>query len=417
MIYSFVRGLWLTASIILISSAVGLSQNFDIVLKGGHVIDPKNSINKELDIAIKDGKIAKIEVNIPRDQGEKVIDAKDMIITPGLIDMHTHNFFGTEPNAYISNSFTSLPPDGFTFRSGITTVVDAGSSGWRNFEVFKKQTIDQSKTRVLAFINIVDVGMKGGGHEQDLNNMDTKMPVLMAEKYPGTIVGFKLAHFSGKSWEPVYRITEMGRRADLPVMIDFGGTTPELSLEKLLIDELRAGDIFTHCFANVRGRTSLVDENGKVRPYIFKAQKRGIIFDLGHGGGSFNFSTAIPAMEQGLLPDALSSDLHTGCMNGGMKDLLNVMSKFMNMDLTLEQVVKTVTWNPAQYINRTDLGHLSVGAVADISVIRIKKGNFGFVDTRGLKILGDKKLECELTLREGKVVWDLNGISSPMWNE
>ena len=146
-------------------------------------------------------------------------------------------------------------------------------------------------------------------------------------------------------------------------------------------------------------------------------KKKGVLFDVGHGGGSFDFEQCIPAMEQGLLPNTLSTDLHTGSMNGGMKNLLNVMSKFLNMNLPLEELIETVTWNPAQYINRTDLGHLSIGAVADISIIRIEEGNFGFVDTKGFKVKGNKKLVCELTIKDGNVVWDLNGISRPFWKD
>lgn len=403
--------------LLLIHAISAWTQNYDVIIKDGQIIDPKNNISKNLDIAIKDGKIEKIESGIPEIQAKKVIYATNMIVVPGLIDIHTHNFAGTEPNSYISNSFTSLPPDGFTFRSGITTVVDVGSSGWKNFETFKKQTIDNSKTRVLSFLNIVGIGMKGGSYEQDLNDMDPGKAVAMAEKYKGTIVGFKLAHYSKNNWEPVHRVVEAGKQANIPVMIDFGGTTPELSLETLLMEKLRPGDIFTHMYAHVKGRTPVVDDNGKVRPYVFAAQKKGVLFDVGHGGGSFDFEQCIPAMEQGLLPNTLSTDLHTGSMNGGMKNLLNVMSKFLNMNLPLEELIETVTWNPAQYINRTDLGHLSIGAVADISIIRIEEGNFGFVDTKGFKVKGNKKLVCELTIKDGNVVWDLNGISRPFWKD
>ena len=227
----------------------------------------------------------------------------------------------------------------------------------------------------------------------------------------------KLAHYHGFDWEPVNRVVEAGTLGDIPVMIDFGGSDPELSLEELFMEKLRPGDIFTHAYGHVNGRTPIVDDNGKVRPYVFSAQQRGIIFDVGHGGGSFVFEQAIPAMEQGLHPNSISTDFHTGSMNGGMKDIINIMSKFLNMDMSIEDVIKSVTWSPAQIIKRTDLGHLSVGAVADVTILNLKQGDFGFVDTRKLKMNGNQKLECELTIREGEVVWDLNGISSPLWNE
>jgi len=393
------------------------AQDYDILIKGGKVIDAKNGINSIMDIAILDGKIAKVDTNISEKKAKIVIDAKGFIVSPGLIDIHSHNFFGTVPNAYLSNSFSSLPPDGFTFRSGVTTIVDVGGAGWRNFTTFKEQTIDRSKTRVLSFLNIIGSGMKGGAIEQNLDDMNPKLTAMVAKQYPGIIVGVKLAHYHGFDWEPVNRVVAAGTLGDIPVMIDFGGSDPELSLEELFMEKLRPGDIFTHTYGHVKGRTPIVDENGKVNPYVFSAQQRGIIFDVGHGGGSFVFEQAIPAMKQGLQPNSISTDFHTGSMNGGMKDITNIMSKFLNMDMSLEEVIKSVTWSPAQIIKRTDLGHLSVGAVADVTILNLKQGDFGFVDTRKLKMKGNQKLECELTIRDGKVVWDLNGISSPLWNE
>ncbi len=329
--------------------------------------------------------------------------------------MHVHVFAGTRPDEYISNSYTSLPPDGFTFRSGVTTVVDAGSAGWKNFKTFREQTIDHSKTRVLAFLNIVGSGMKGGAIEQNLGDMDPKLTAIVARQNADVIVGIKLAHYSGPEWDPLERTVEAGELANMPVMIDFGGNNPELSIETLLLEKLRPGDIYTHCFAHVGGRTPIVDENGKVRPCVCEAQEKGIVFDVGHGGGSFLFEQALPAMDQDFLPNSISSDLHTGSMNGGMKDMVNIMSKFMNMGMSLQEVVESSTWKPAFYIHREELGHLSEGAVADIALLNMMEGDFGFADTKGWMIRGDKKLECELTLREGKVVWDLNGISMQEW--
>ena len=392
------------------------AQDYDILVKGGHVVDTKNNLDQVMDVAIKDGLIAKVDSKIPENQARTVIDAKGFIVAPGLLDIHGHNFFGTEEDSYLSNSFTSLPPDGFTFRSGVTTIVDVGGAGWKNFSIFKKQTIDNSKTRVLSFLNIIGSGMKGGAIEQNIEDMNPKMTAYVAKQYKGTIVGVKLAHYSGFDWEPVNRVVAAGTMANIPVMIDFGGSEPELSLETLLMEKLRPGDIFTHAYANVKGRTPVVDENGRVREYVFEAQKRGIVFDVGHGGGSFVYEQAIPAVNQGFLPNSVSTDLHTGSMNAGMKDILNIMSKFINMGMSAKQVIECATWNPAQYIKRTDLGHLTVGAVADLTILNLRKGNFGFIDSQGKKMMGNQKLECELTLREGVVVWDLNGISKPMWN-
>lgn len=391
------------------------AQDYDLLIKNGHLIDAKNKLDQAMDVAIKDGKIAEVSPDIPLEKAEKVIDATGLYIVPGLIDIHVHVFHGTHQDEYISNSYTSVPPDGFTFRTGVTTVVDAGSSGWKNFKTFREQTIDNSKTRVLAFLNIVGPGMKGGAIEQNLADMDPKLTAIVARQNKDVIVGIKLAHYSGHDWTPLERTVEAGKQADMPAMIDFGGSQPELSMETLLLEKLRPGDIYTHCFAHVGGRTPVVDEHGKVRPCAKEAQEKGIVFDVGHGGGSFVYEQALPAMEQGFWPNSISTDLHTGSMNAGMKDMPNIMSKFLNMGMSLQEVVARSTWTPAIYIHREELGHLSVGAHADIALLSLKEGDFGFTDTRGWKIQGNKKLECELTLLEGEVVWDLNGISMPEW--
>jgi dihydroorotase len=369
-----------------------------------------------MDLAIKGNKIAAIEKEISANQAKKVVDASGLIVSPGLIDMHTHNFYGTVHNRYLANSFSAVPPDGFTFRSGVTTVVDAGSPGWRNFELYKSQIIDPSKTRVLCFLNIVGAGMSGGHREQHIDDMNPKMTAMVAKQNKDHVVGVKLAHFMGYDWTPTELAVEAGKIGSIPVMIDFGGSNPELPLDKLFLEKLRPGDIFTHAYAHVNGRTPIVAENGKVRDYVFKAQKRGIVFDVGHGGGSFLFEQAVPAIQQGLKPDVISTDLHTGSMNGGMKNINNVMSKFLNMGLSIQEVIAATTSQPAKYIQRKDLGHLSVGGLADVTLINIRKGDFGFIDTRGKRMKGNQKLECELTLRDGKVVYDLNGLASSDWN-
>lgn len=407
----------LACIIFFLFSQFSYSQSFDILIKNATVIDPKNDINDRMDVAIFNGKIAKVSANIDPAEAKQVLDASGLFLVPGLIDMHVHVFYGTKPDADYSNGFNSVQPDAFTFRVGVTTVVDAGSSGWRNFNTFKEQTIDHSKTRVLAFLNIVGHGMKGGKVEQNLLDMESDPTSFMANKYPELIVGIKVAHYSGAEWDPVDRAVEAGNIAKVPVMIDFGGHIPQLSLEALLMEKLRPGDIFTHAFAHVRGRIPIVDENGKVRPYVWEAQKRGIVFDVGHGGGSFLFEQAVPALQQGFKPNSMSTDLHIGSMNGGMKDMLNVMSKFLNMGIPIDEIIAESTWNPAQYIHREDLGHLSVGAGADLVLIRRVEGDFGYIDTGGFKIKGNQKLICELTLRDGDVVWDLNGMASPEWGK
>ena len=240
---------------------------------------------------------------------------------------------------------------------------------------------------------------------------------MRIRQHPGVIVGIKVAHYNGPEWDPVTRAVAAGRETNVPVMVDFGGHTPPLSLEDLLLKHLRPGDILTHTYAEVAGRIPIVDEKGQVRPYVLEARKRGVIFDAVHGGGSFLFSQAVPAMKLGFAPDVISTDLHTGSMNTGMKDILNTMSKFLNMGMPLEDVIKANSSKAAEVIKRTDLGHLSAGAEADIAVLNLRRGRFGFIDTAGGKLAGDQKLECELTVKGGQVVWDLNGMSRPLWTE
>ena len=385
-------------------------QTLDLLIRNGHVIDPRNNIDGVMDVAIRGDSIVEVARNINRD-AKKVVDATGLFVTPGLIDLHGHHFFGTEHNRYLSNSFTALPPDGFTFRAGVTTAVDAGGAGWRNFDLYKRNVIDQSRTRMLSFLNIVGAGMSGGAHEQDVADMDPKLAAMTAKSNKEYIVGIKLAHYEGAEWGPAERAAEAGRLADIPVMVDLGRSEPPLSLRTLLMEKLRPGDILTHCYGGVSGREKVV-VNGKLQGWALEAQKRGMIFDVGHGGGSFQFEQAIPAIRQGLKPNSISTDLHTGSMNGGMKDMLNVMAKMLNIGLTLREVIAASTWNPAQIIKRPELGNLSAGSPADVAVFRQDQGTFGYIDVDGKKITGDKKLTCELTVRDGRVVWDLNGLAA-----
>lgn len=377
------------------------------------MIDSKNAVNSPMDIGIADGIITEVKTNISVKSAKKVIDLTGFYVTPGLIDMHVHVFMGNEPGAYIADGATSVMPDGFTFRSGVTTVVDAGSSGWRNFKLFKEQTIDKSKTRVLALLNIVGTGMRSRFEEQDVSDMNPVMTAHCISKlFPNILVGIKAAHYWG-DFKQVDLAVEAGTRAGVPVMVDFGEHDPPNSIESLFMEHLRPGDIFTHSYSyGPKQRETIVDENGKVKPFVFKAQERGIIFDVGHGGGAFSWRQAVPATEQGFLANVISSDLHTQSMNAGMKDLTNVLSKFMAMGVPLTDVIHRATWAPAQVISRPDLGHLSVGAEADIAVFKMQEGDFGFLDVRGKRIKGTKKLEAELTLRAGRIVWDLNGLGA-----
>jgi dihydroorotase len=390
------------------------AQQYQLLIKGGHLIDARNGIDEPRDIAIKDGKIAAVAPNLEAADAKLVVPAKGLYVVPGLVDIHTHVFHGVEPDGGYSNGPRALPPDGFTFRSGVTTVVDAGGSGWRNFALFKRQVIDGAQTRVLALLNIVGAGMAGDPAEQNTTDMDPRLCALRVTQFPQLIVGIKTAHFRGPEWTAVDRAVEAGRMAKVPVMVDFGEFVSDRPWRQLVTTHLRPGDIYTHFFL---GAVPLLDASGEVQPYVHQARKRGVIFDVGHGGGSFLFRQAIPAMKEGFWPDSLSTDLHISSMNSGMKDMANLMSKFLAMGMPLKDVVARATWHPAREIKREDLGHLSVGAVADVTVLSVDIGKFGFVDVEGGRLDGVQRLQAELTVRAGNVVWDLNGISKPEWSK
>lgn len=408
----------------LLSSFIATAQHLDILLKGGHVIDPKNKIDSKMDVGITNGRIAMVATEIPVSNARKVIDVHGLYVTPGLIDIHGHVFHGTEADNYLSNSFDALPPDGFTFRAGVTTIVDAGGAGWRSFQMFRQNVIERSTTRVLAFLNIVGEGMKGiTAYEQNNIDMDPKLTANVALENKQYIVGIKLAHFIGPDWSPTQKAVQAGTLANIPVMVDFGKSNPPLSLEDLFMKYLRPGDIFTHMYRYdaeydsvgkmIEHKQAIVDlKTRKVKAFAFAARKRGIIFDVGHGGGSFMWDQAVPAMQQGFGPDVLSSDLHTGSMNSGFKDMANLISKFLNLGMPLPDAIAATTWKAANAIKRNELGHLSVGAEADVAVFNLRKGEFGFSDANGVGYKGNKKLEAELTLRSGRVVWDLNARSA-----
>jgi dihydroorotase len=395
------------------ASFTGAAQTIDILLKGGHVIDPKNKIDTVMDVAITAGKITQVAINIATGNAKKTIDVTGMYVTPGIIDMHVHVFNGTDAGSYLANGSHSVPADAFTFRAGVTTIVDAGSSGWKNFRLFKSQTIDKAKTRVLAFLNIVGGGMYGRLEEQDVSDMNPVMAAHMIKhEYPDLIVGIKSAHYWG-DFTQVDLAEKAGELASVPVMVDFGEHHPPNSIEALFMKHMRPGDIFTHTYANgYEDRETVVDSSGKVKPFVFTAQQRGINFDVGHGGGAFSWVQAVPAIRQHFWPNTISTDLHTESMNAGMKDMSNVMSKFCAIGMPLYEVILRSTWNPAITINRKELGSLTTGSIADVAVFTMRKGDFGFLDVSGKKIKGKQKLEAELTIRAGKIVWDLNGIGA-----
>jgi len=396
---------------LLLVGQVHAEPQYDLLLRGGHVIDPRSALSATRDLAIRDGKIAAVAAAIDPALAFKTVDVAGLYITPGLIDIHVHVLTANgEPRS--AAAAAGVDPDGFTLRSGVTTVADAGSAGWRGFDDLKRRVIDRSQTRVLAFLNIVSRGMRGRDLEQDLDDMQAAPAAEMALRHKDLIVGIKTAHYAGPEFTPVDRALEAGTIAKIPVMVDFGDDYPERPLAALLTSKLRPGDIYTHLYSGLRGE---LDPTGHANPALFEGRKRGVLFDVGHGGLSFAWRVAVPIIQEGFLPDSISTDLHTGSANGGMKDMLNVMSKFLALGLSLEDVILRSTWNCARAIKQEQLGHLSVGAVADVAVLRLERGEFGFLDSYAARLRGNQRLDCEMTLRNGRIVYELNGLSRPDW--
>jgi len=390
--------------ILALSTALAATaQDYDLLLRGGRVIDPRNNRDGRFDVAIRQGRIAEVAPTIDPAKAKKSIDVTGLLVTPGLIDLHVHVYFNTGiPGAWAGDN--SVQPDAFSFRTGVTTMVDAGSSGWRNFEHFRTTVIDRAKTRVFALINIAGFGMISDATEQDDFNPDAI--AKLAAKHKDVVVGIKSAHYQKPDWESVDEAVAAGNKANLPVMVDFGFFLPQRPYYKLVNEHLRPGDISTHMF---RGPVPYVNEKGELYPYLLEARKRGIRFDVGHGGGSFVLRNASGALKNKFYPDTISSDLHSGSMNGAFMDLPALMSKLMALGLPLNEAVRATTWTPAEVIRHPELGHLSIGAIADVALLRVMEGEFGYWDNNTGKVIGKQRLFCEMTLKDGAVAWDWNG--------
>lgn len=394
---------WFLAALPWAPAALAQTPIYDLLLKNGRVIDPKNNRNGRFDIAVAGSKIARVAAGLPAARARQVVDVSDYYVTPGLIDIHTHfDAGGAELN---------LQPDHHTLTNGVTTAVDAGSSGHKNFEAFKGRTIDRCRTRLLAWLNIVGAGMYGDKVENDVAEMDAAACAAMAKKHSGVIVGIKTAHFQPPTWDAVDRAVEAGRQAGVPVMVDFH-PKPGRGYPELVLKHMRPGDIHTHFYGRL---TPLLDANKKVADYALAARKRGVLFDVGHGAGSFWFRIAQPAIQQGFLPDTISTDIHKDSIMLPRANMMTTLSKLLNLGVTVEQLVERATVNPARAIRRADLGHLGEGADADIAVLALETGKFGFVDSGLARMTGDKKLRCVLTVRAGRVVWDTEGLSLSDW--
>lgn len=407
--------LTLMSKLLLLSLMAGLGSaacDYELVIRNGHVIDAANRRDGRMDVAIANGKIAKVAERIEMEAGCKTVDATGLYVTPGLIDIHAHVYANTGIPKELAGE-TSFVPDAIAPRSGVTTIVDAGTSGWKNFEDFKKRIIDRSRTRVLAFVNIAGLGMSGSKNEQNTADMDAAGLALIAKKYKEIVVGVKTAHYGAPDWIAVDRSVEAGKLAGIPVMVDFGTShRKERPIETLLMEKLRPGDIYTHLYSGLRNEQL---PTGKMNPVLWEARKRGVLFDLGHGNGSFFWTVAMAAFKEGFLPDTISTDLHLRSWMEGMKDINNVMSKFLCNGVALRDVVRMTTLEPAKAIRRPELGTLSVGAEADVAVLKLERGKFGYLDNRLQRVMGDQRLTTELTLRAGKAIYDLNGLAAEDW--
>jgi len=400
--------------LILAAGAMAQAQTYDVLLKGGHVIDPKNDVDAVRDVAIRGDRIAAVEANIAPDRAKKVIDVSGLYVTPGLVDIHTHFYIQSAPGT-VYDGETSVDPDATCPRTCVTTGVDVGTVGWRAFPDFRRRIIDTSKrTRVLAMLNIVGTGMMNNEVEQNPVDMEPEKTAEMAKQHADVVVGIKSAHWRQPDFTSVEKAVEAGELADIPVMVDFGSFLPERPYQTMVLDKLRPGDMSTHFY---RWPAPLMDENEKTMPYLDVARKRGIKFDVGHGAGSFYFRQAEPLVKQGFRPDSISTDLHLNSHNGAMIDMVTVMSKFLVMGVPLAEVVRESTTNPATQIKRPQLGQIAVGAEADIAVLRVDSGDFGYVDVRGGRISGDRRIGCDMTLRAGRIVFDNNGRAGTAWRE
>jgi dihydroorotase len=388
---------------------------FDLVLRGGHVIDPANERDAALDVAIKDGRIARVGPRI-EDEADTVLDLDGLYVTPGLIDLHVHvyPFRGESGPTWQA----AIVPDAHSFRAGVTTFVDAGTSGADSFADFKAKWIDRSDTRVLAFLNIAAGGM--GDAEQDPRQFDAARAAETLASYSDVIVGFKTAHYwtrdpwdSGHPpWASVDAAVQAGERAGRPVMVDFWPRPPERPYDDLLLKHLRPGDIHTHVFAQ---QFPILAPDGGIADFMWQARERGVLFDVGHGGASFWFRNAAPAVTAGFPPDSISTDLHLSSLNGAALDTLHTVSKFIALGMPLQEAIYRATVTPARAIRRPDLGTLSEGAEADVAVLRWIDRPRGYADCGRAQLQGAGELACAMTLRAGRVVWNPGGIGMPTW--
>ncbi|HIF71638.1 MAG TPA: amidohydrolase/deacetylase family metallohydrolase [Dehalococcoidia bacterium] len=378
--------------------------SYDLLIKGGHVIDAANGIDEVMDVGIAGRVVAGVEKDIPESQGRRVIDASGMFVTPGLIDIHAHTA------VYSGAMF----PEEMCFPYGVTTMVDCGGAGWRTFDQFNDEIIKKSAVRVFALLNIVGKGMDGDV-EQDIEDMDAELTAAKIMQRSDIIVGVKVAHFQGKGWESIDRGVEAARLSGTFTLVD-QNAKPTRTFEDML-KRLRPGDGTTHCFGYGK---PMIGNDGKVKQHYIDARKRGIKFDVGHGNNSFSFSMAKPALDQGFPPDTISTDMHRSSLHTSRAQMTEVMSKFLAMGMPMAEVVARSTWEPAKWINHTELGTLTPGALADVSILEFQDRPAGLSDSgpTGYRIMrAEGRLLNQMTIKDGVVQFDYDGMGKDDWGE
>ncbi|MGH9469144.1 MAG: amidohydrolase family protein [Terriglobia bacterium] len=404
-------------------TALAQAPKYDLLLKGGHVIDLANHTDRVMDVAIANHRIAAVEQDIPASDAGKVVDVSGYYVTPGLIDIHVHVGNGGVPLDWFTPSARHREvPEGIMtdipLRAGVTTMVDAGSSGANNFIQEMLQVTDHSQVRLLSWLNIVQNGMFSG-LEQDPDNMNPARCAQIINEFPNLIVGIKSAHYGTgfnlnsppTPWAGIDDGIACGNMTHRPIMLDTS-PVPGRSYADIITKRLRPGDIHTHVFAQ---QLPIILPDGKVNPIMWEARKRGVIFDVGYGSASFWWRNAAPAIQQGFLPDSISTDLHLG--NVPELSLINIMSRFMVMGETLDQVIRQTTVDPAHEIHHPELGTLSVGADADIAVMQLLHGKFCYHDDGYARMCGDSSLTDVMTVRDGAIVYDPGALSMTDWQK
>jgi len=374
-----------------------MSAKYDLLIKNGTLIDPGKGIHGRKDIATKGNRIAEVAEEILPEHAENIIDASGMLVTPGLIDLHVHVWEGV--------SHFGVAPDPTCLARGVTTVFDAGSAGADTFAGFKKFIIDVSATRIRAFLHISSQGMLSAdiGELTDIRYADVQKAIQTCEKFKQDIVGIKIrmskvlvGENGRESWN---RAREVCEATGLPLMVHPNASP--VSMQDML-GELRNGDIVTHCFH--QSDTGILNNQGTVRPEARTASDRGVRFDVGHGAGSFSFDVAESAMGQGVIPGTISSDLHVYNVDGPVYDQITTASKFLALGFTLDEVIEKVTSAPAAAMGMTDeIGSLTPGSCADISIMKLETGTFKYTDSHGQTRTGEQKLVPASTIRAGRL--------------